>query len=88
MADFTLSSGSICRPFRSPWGAFPIKNMPISTGISSNAIRLGSLMRLDDRTATCAHRVAPTSTGAETLMIGIAAQAMSGHTARCNVSRR
>lgn len=33
--DFTLSSGSIMRPFRSPWGNFPTRNMPV---ISTNAV--------------------------------------------------
>jgi hypothetical protein len=33
MAQVTPSSGSVCRPYRSPWGAFPVRQMtPISTG--------------------------------------------------------
>ena len=41
MTDFTLSSGSIMRPHRSPWGAFPTRGFMISTGISSNVINIG-----------------------------------------------
>lgn len=81
MADFTLSSGSICRPYRSPWGAFPITNRPISTGISSNAIYLGALMKLDDRTSTCTHRVCPTSTTTDQLLMGIAGATLTGASA-------
>lgn len=41
MAEITLSSGSVCRPFRSPWGAFPIKHMiPISTNARIDVGRL------------------------------------------------
>ena len=81
MADLTLSSGSFCRPFRSPWGAFPTVTKTTSTGISSNAIRLGALMKLDDRTSTTTHRVCPTSTTIDQLLVGIAAQTISGSSA-------
>lgn len=47
MTDFTLSSGSICRPFRSPWGAFPTRGMAVSTGVSSAAIWIGRAVTLD-----------------------------------------
>lgn len=81
MTDFTLSSGSIARPYRSPWGAFPITNRPVSTGISSLAIRLGALMKLDDRTSTCTHRVYPTSTTIDQLLVGFAGAGLSGASA-------
>jgi hypothetical protein len=74
MAEISLSSGSICRPFRSPWGAFPIRHMPLSTGVSSLAIRLGQQVRLDDRTSTCGHRIMAAITTGETLLVGIAAE--------------
>lgn len=47
MADFTLSSGSICRPYRSPWGAFPVRSFGVSTGTSSNGVIIGRRVTLD-----------------------------------------
>lgn len=47
MADFTLSSGSICRPYRSPWGAFPTRSFGISSGGSSAGVLIGRRVTLD-----------------------------------------
>jgi len=47
MADFTLSSGSICRPYRSPWGAYPTRSFGVSTGTSSNGVLIGRRVTLD-----------------------------------------
>lgn len=47
MADFTLSSGSICRPYRSPWGAFPTRTFGVSSGTSSNGVIMGRRVTLD-----------------------------------------
>jgi len=47
MADFVLSSGSICKPHRSPWGAFPTRAFGVSTGTSSNGVQLGRRVTLD-----------------------------------------
>jgi hypothetical protein len=45
MAQVSISSGSIMRPHRSPWGAFPIKHMiPISTAAQ---IYAGQIVTLD-----------------------------------------
>lgn len=74
MADVTLSSGMICRPYRTPWGAFTNRSMPLSTGVSSLAIRVGSIVRLDDRTSTCGHRIMWTGTSGDSLIVGIAAE--------------
>jgi hypothetical protein len=78
MADFTLSSGSICRPFRSPWGAFPVRHMPLSSGISSNAIVLGRAVALDAQTDSNASQILPSSQTAgvvvSTGIVGIAAE--------------
>jgi len=52
MTDFVLGSGNTMRPHRSPWGAFPIKHMPISTGISSLQIFIGSVVGLDQAAST------------------------------------
>ena len=47
MTDFTLSSGNVCLPHRSPWGAFPTKQYQVSTGVSSAAIVRGRVVTLD-----------------------------------------
>jgi hypothetical protein len=60
MAEFTLSSASIARPHVSPWGSFPIRTLPASTGFSSaGSIVPGQLVALDNRTAgsTSSHKV-------------------------------
>jgi hypothetical protein len=59
--------------------------MPISTGVSTTTIHVGGLVKLDDRTSTCQHRIFQ-STGAaaiiaEDLIVGIAAERISGSTA-------
>lgn len=52
MADFALNSGDYIRPHASPWGGFPSRTCKLSTGISSNAIRVGTVVGLDtDSTA-------------------------------------
>ena len=83
MADITLSSGNICRPYRSPWGNFPIRGFTISTGISSNLIQLGRVVSLDANTATNGSRILPSSQVAgvvmSTLIIGVAAEAVSSN---------
>lgn len=84
MADFTLSSGSICRPFRSPWGAFPTRTFGVSTGISSAAIHLGRPVTLDFTEAgntSNAHFVKPSTLDNSFYLAGIAASAASGSTA-------
>ncbi len=47
MADYTLSSGSIAKPFRSPWGSHPIREFKVSSGVSSAAIVEGRFVTLD-----------------------------------------
>jgi hypothetical protein len=54
MADVTLSSGSVARPYRSPWGAFPTRNFE---SISSNAIHVGQVLTLDWTGSTNTKRV-------------------------------
>ncbi len=77
MTDFTLSQGSIMRPWRSPWGAFPVKAMAISTGISSAVIRVGQLVCLDVN-STRNDRVIPSSLSSNvvvsTAIVGVAAE--------------
>lgn len=78
MTDFTLSSGMICRPYRSPWGAFPTRGFQLSTGISSNAIVAGRVVALDANTDSNAMQILPSSQTAgvvmSTVIVGIAAE--------------
>lgn len=86
MADKTLSSGDFCRPYRSPWGAFPTRTLQLSTGISSAAINLGGLIRLDDRSTAVTNRVYQTVTPIEPLLAGIAAEAVTTPQAAASVT--
>jgi hypothetical protein len=79
MAEFTLSSGNICRPFRTPWGAFHSRTYPVSTGVSSAAIVLGRVVTLD--ASTNGHRVKASTANNAPLIVGIAGEALSGSTA-------
>ena len=84
MADFTLSSGNICRPYRTPWGAFPTRGFGVSTGVSSAAIHLGRPVTLDYTEAgnTSNAGLVKASTADNTFYaVGIAAEAVSGSTA-------
>jgi hypothetical protein len=80
MADITLNAGDFIRPWKSPWGAFPTRSMKLSTGISSNAIKIGTVVGLDtDSTAyrDCVKPV-PQSSGSlnpvAASIVGIAAE--------------
>lgn len=82
MTDFVLSSGNICRPYKSPWGAFPTRGMALSTGISSNAILLGRVVSLDVNTDSNASQILPSSQTAgvvmSTAIVGVCAESPSG----------
>lgn len=84
MADFVLSSGSICRPHRSPFGNFPVKTGLLSTGVSSAAIVIGRRLTLDWTGSTTAGLVIASTHaigGAPFMLVGIAAMGASGSTA-------
>ena len=78
--DFSLSSGSYARPHRSPWGAFPVRTMPISTGVSSAAIAVGRRVTLD-WTSTQAGQVKGATSENTFFLVGLAASPVSGSTA-------
>jgi len=82
MTDFVLSSGNICRPFRSPWGAFATRGFALSSGISSNAITLGRIVAFDVNTDSNASQILPSSQTAgvvmSTAIVGVAAEAAVG----------
>lgn len=77
MAEITLSSGSICRPYRSPWGAFPIKHMiPISTNAR---IDVGRLVHTNwtAQTSSAAGQIVPSTADNAFMIVGIAASSMA-----------
>lgn len=82
MADFVLGAGNYARPYRSPWGSFPTRSFPLSSGISSNAIQLGRIVALDANTDANASQILPSSQTAgvvmSTTIVGIAAEAATG----------
>ena len=59
MADIALNAGDFVRPWRSPWGAFPIRSMKLSTGISSNTVRVGQLVVLDTGSTSYTDSIVP-----------------------------
>lgn len=89
MTDFTLSSGNICRPYRSPWGGFPTRTFAVSTGVSSAAIVLGRPVTLDYTEAgnTSNASYVKASTGDNTFYLaGIAIDAAQGSSATVGVT--
>lgn len=74
MADITVSSGSICRPWRSPWGAFPTKGYTLSTGVSSAAIHVGRMVTLDWTGSTTAGKIKASTADNYFYGVGIAAE--------------
>lgn len=79
MTDFVLSSGSYIRPFKArPGGNFPIRQMALSTGISSQVIRVGNVVGLDVNTTNGNQLLTLSSvssgTCVSTAVVGIAAE--------------
>lgn len=78
MTDIALSSGNIMRPYRSPWGSFPIRNIACSTGVSTNIIRIGQVVQLDVNSTAFQNCVLPSSLSSavvvSTAIVGIAAE--------------
>ena len=80
MADYALNSGDFIRPHKSPWGAFPARSCKLSTGISTNVIKVGQVVGLDtDSTAyrDCVKPVPQSSGSLEPVaasIVGIAAE--------------
>jgi len=76
MTDFTLSSGNICRPFKSPFSTFPMRQMKLSTGMSSNIMYIGACVGLDVNSTSFQDAIVPSSltsnTVVSTAIIGIA----------------
>ena len=72
MADFTLNSGDHVRPYKSPWGAFPIRSMKLSTGISTAVVRVGQLVGLDTGSTSFADCIIPIAQSSNSLNPGAA----------------
>lgn len=79
MADIPLSSGSYIRPYRARnGGSFPIRQMGLSTGISTNIIRIGTIVGLDGNTTNGQSLIVPSSVTSNvcvsTAVVGVAAE--------------
>lgn len=70
MADITPNSGDFVRPHKSPWGAFPTRSMKLSTGISSNTVRVGQLVGLDTGSTSYTDCIVPITSSSNTLNPG------------------
>jgi hypothetical protein len=80
MADWTASSNSCVRPYRSPFGSPAIRYFEVSTAASTNKIVTGDLVQFDTSVATSAHRIAKaSSTGGNGVnLLGINGNALLG----------
>lgn len=84
MTDFVLGSGDFIRPFRTPWGATHTKSIRVSTGVSTQVIRVGQTVVLDasgstsfrDCVVPCAVSSATLNPAANTI-VGVAAETPS-----------
>ncbi len=90
MADFTLSSGNTCMPFRSPWGSHNVREFAVSSGVSSAAIRVGRPVTLDyteaDNTSNAMHVKASTAVHGTFYLAGVATGSVSGSSATNGVT--
>ncbi len=83
MADIALSSGSICRPFRSPWGAFPTRTMPIIS--TTPRVDVGRVMTLNYTGSTDAGSITPSTADNTFYTVGIAASSQTGFASSVNI---
>ena len=58
MADWTASSNSFVRPYRSPYGSPHIKYFEASSAASTNVIHTGELVQFDTTVSSASHRIA------------------------------
>ena len=70
MADYALNAGDFVRPHKSPWGAFPTRSMKLSTGISSNTVRVGQLVGLDTGSTSFTDCIIPITQSSNSLNPG------------------
>jgi hypothetical protein len=78
MADIAPGRADFVRPHRTPWGAFHVRSMGLSTGISSVTVSVGQVVGLDVNTATNGNLIVPSSltsnTVVSTSIVGVAAE--------------
>ena len=80
MAKFTTGKASYIRPWASPWGAFPMRTMQLSTGISTQIIYVGSVVGLDVNSTSYQNCIVPSSQASSgptlisTAIVGVAAE--------------
>lgn len=78
MTDFVLSPANYMRPWRSPWGAFPTRTCALSTGVSSQAITLGTVVSLDANSTVNQHQITASSQTSNTIVstavVGVSAE--------------
>lgn len=87
MTDFTLSSGSICRPLRSPWGAFPVRALRTESTMAA-AIQIGRpvVLLADASSNTDCIKGVAANTPNYFYIAGIAAEAVSSGTSSGTLS--
>jgi len=80
MADWTASSNSIVRPYRSPFGSPNIRYFEVSSAASTNTIVAGDLVQFDTSVSSASHRVAKASStgGGGANLLGINGNALLG----------
>jgi hypothetical protein len=80
MADWTASSNSVVRPYRSPYGSPNIKYFEVSTAASTNKIKTGDFVQFDTSVSSASHRIAKAaSTGGNAVnLLGINGNALLG----------
>ena len=77
MGDWTLSSGSIVKPYRTNLGNIPIRHFQCSTAVSTARITRGDVVEFDHLVATATFRIRRdliASTTPSTAILGIALQ--------------
>jgi hypothetical protein len=57
MADWTASSNSVVRPWRSPFGSPNIKYFEVSTAVSTSLIKTGDIVQFDTTVSSATHRI-------------------------------
>lgn len=57
MANWTNSSGTVFRPYRSPWGSPQIRQYQESTGVAGRALNVGDIVRSNTVVTTGGFRV-------------------------------
>lgn len=79
MSDLTRSSNTYIQPYRSPWGAFPMLDLPMARESSAQSFRRGAIVENDTAVSTAGHRVNVMST-LSTNIAGVAAENASSVT--------